>query len=136
MDENKIILKERLDLLRNITSESLDKYYDICFKYGEKLLNKGWLDSRGYEGGVISPDFSSIYITNRSPYEGELLQFSQHKEAEYLKLKEELLKTGDFMYEKDINKELGYIEPTEEEKKAARDRFFNDKKEIEEELDI
>lgn len=45
------------------------------FKYGEHLQEEGWIDDI-IEAGFISPDLSTIFYYGRSPYEGQLVQFS------------------------------------------------------------
>jgi len=46
------------------------------------LKREGWIDVP-LEGGVMSPDYSTLFIAFRTPYEGQLLQFRKDKIKEY-----------------------------------------------------
>ena len=70
--------------------------YDRLFAYGQALVDKqGWIMNY-IEGGCISPDFSTIFIFNRDPYWGELMQFSPKMELEFSIVVDALMETGDF----------------------------------------
>lgn len=64
-------------------------------KCTEKLINKGWEDII-YEGGVVSPDKSTLFIYNRSPYNGQLIQYKANVENKYNEICNSFIKRGDF----------------------------------------
>ena len=71
-----IILKSYYDKIKN------NNYYEAkeaLNKYISYLEDKGWEEDI-IEGGYISPDHSTIFIDNRDPYKGQLLQFSLDSE--------------------------------------------------------
>lgn len=43
-------------------------------KYKQHLENIGWMDNI-MEGGMVSPDSSTIFIYSRAPYIGQLMPF-------------------------------------------------------------
>jgi hypothetical protein len=51
----------------------------------EELIAYGWFDYL-MEGGVVSPDLSTIFIYSRAPYHGQYLQFRQELKKEFLKI--------------------------------------------------
>lgn len=61
----------------------------------EQLEEKGWINSL-LEGGFVSPDHSTIYYYARSPYEGQLIQFSRDSEG-FNKIKKHYLSSGNFI---------------------------------------
>jgi|GEM_PF-2895135 len=69
---------------------------EILSKYGLKLKQQGWVLA-SKEGGYLSPDCSTIFITNRSPYHGQLLQYSANKKTEYDNIVQEFVALGDFI---------------------------------------
>ena len=64
--------------------------------YGRLLQQKGWTFIM-MEGGYLSPDGSTMFIVNRSPYHGQLLQAAANVEKEYLSISNELMESGDFV---------------------------------------
>ena len=69
-----IILKDYYELLMNRdipTEEAAEMRREALNRYEQKLLAQGWQISIG-EGGVISPDDSTVLYTTRSPYHGQL----------------------------------------------------------------
>lgn len=99
----RICLKERREYYNHRMSSK--EYEKICWDYGKKLEEAGWKECP-IEGGCLSPDISTIYIYNRSPYEGELINFIRNTEEEYKKICEEFISKGDFIDEDDIWKEM------------------------------
>ncbi len=85
-DFRRVILKEY--------KNTLDE--EILCKYGLALKQQGWV-LVSIEGGYSSPDCSTIFITNRSPYHGQLLQYSVNKDIEYNKIVQGFLALGDFV---------------------------------------
>lgn len=69
---------------------------EILCKYGLTLEQQGWI-LVPMEGGYLSPDYSTIFITNRSPYHGQLIQYTANKEIEYNKIAHGFLAQGDFI---------------------------------------
>lgn len=71
-----VILKCYRDLIteRIMAKEKMNRklYNEEIEKYRDKLLKDGWSDIP-IEGGLISPDQSTLFIYNRSSYEGQLL---------------------------------------------------------------
>lgn len=115
----RISLKEYKDLCyKKIT---LDEYKKICWDYGRKLEENGWKVCP-IEGGCLSPDISTIYIYNRSPYEGELLNFIPNTEDEYKKICEEFIKTGEFIDQDNIWYEMALKDLLEQEKKLKEEK--------------
>lgn len=93
--KNKVVLKEYQDLIdRKIEYKEYEK---IAWEYSKKMEKQGWINLP-IEGGYMSPDCSTLYIYNRSPYYGELLQFSKNSEKEYKKICDDLVNSGDFIY--------------------------------------
>ncbi len=82
-----LILKSYYDKL---DERDYNKTREELFNYGSYLEDKGWKENI-IEGGYVSPDYSTIFITNRDPYFGQLLQFSS-KEQEFKKIIKELEK--------------------------------------------
>lgn len=72
------------------------KDYSTLEDFSHYLDNLGWIDSK-LEGGMISPDYSTIFIYNRSPYYGQLIQFGRNKEKDYYKTINNMLITGKFL---------------------------------------
>ena len=66
------------------------------FAYGRLLQQKGWIFLM-MEGGYLSPDGSTMFIVNRSPYHGQLLQAAADRETEYLLISTTLKESGDFV---------------------------------------
>lgn len=59
--------------------------------FGKFLEKKGWIDDM-MEAGYVSPDLSTIFYYGRSPYFGQLAQFSAGAKAneKYMKIQKEL----------------------------------------------
>lgn len=87
-------MRNRIVLKRYLESGHIDK--NLLVEYGRNLEKQGWRQNI-IDGGYFSPDGSTIFITDRAPYNGELLQAARYKQAEYLALVEELIEGGDFM---------------------------------------
>jgi len=85
-NKKRVILKEH--------KETFDE--KVLHKYGRKLEQKGWVITP-IEGGYLSPDCSTIFIVGRSPYFGQLIQYSANKETEYNNIAQELITVGDFI---------------------------------------
>lgn len=67
----------------------------ILMEYAWGLEALGWHNIM-IEGGVVSPDNSTIFIYARSPYNGEIRQFSTNYEG-FKKIRKEFLNKGDFI---------------------------------------
>lgn len=94
-----IILKDYYELLKNRdipTEEAAEMRGEALNRYEQKLLAQGWQISIG-EGGVISPDGSTVLYTSRSPYHGQLFQNSREGEESFELIKNEFIKSGDFI---------------------------------------
>ena len=94
-----IILKDYYELLMNQdipTEEAAEMRREALNRHEQKLLAQGWHLSIG-EGGVISPDDSTVFYTTRSPYHGQLFQNSREGEKGYELIKNELIKSGGFI---------------------------------------
>ena len=94
-----IILKDYYELLMNRdipTEEAAEMRREALNRYEQKLLVQGWQISIG-EGGVISPDDSTVLYTTRSPYHGQLFQNSREGEENFELFKNEFIKSGDFI---------------------------------------
>jgi len=65
-----------------IIAKSSVKKPKNLISYLENLKREGWIDVP-LEGGVMSPDYSTLFIAFRTPYEGQLLQFRKDKIKEY-----------------------------------------------------
>lgn len=81
-----LILKDYVEAARN----NIENKSKILYDYGLKLKEMGWIENM-MEGCFISPDFSTCFVYNRSPYYGELQQYNRDNEA-YLKIKSQLEK--------------------------------------------
>ena len=66
------------------------------YNYCTLLEQKGWRDYI-LEGGYVSPDWSTIFVYGRAPYEGQLMQYSEDREDEFLAIVQELLAAGVFV---------------------------------------
>ena len=94
-----IILKDYYELLMNRdipTEEAAEMRREALNRYEQKLLVQGWQISIG-EGGVISPDVSTVLYMTRYPYHGQLFQNSREGEKSFELIKEEFIKSGDFI---------------------------------------
>lgn len=101
----KVILKS----YRDKTIEEVSGYKDISKQYDEAdnlvydyrrlLIQEGWIDFP-QEGGVISPDHSTLFITTRIPYNGQLLLYTENKKDEYLLIVNKFIESGIFIQEK------------------------------------
>jgi len=81
----------------------LKKYKDdknknqmLLVDFGKALSKKGW-HCNLVEGGYISPDFSAIFIFSRSPYNGQLLQYTANKEDEFKSCVNGFINSGEFV---------------------------------------
>ena len=94
-----VIIKRFYELLKNKeipTEEAAQMRGEVLNEYENKLVKQGWKLSIG-EGGVISPDGSTVLYTNRPPYHGQLFQNSREGEKSFELIKEEFIKSGDFI---------------------------------------
>lgn len=94
-----IILKDYYELLKNRdipTEEAAEMRGEVLNEYERELLKKGWTLSIG-EGGLISPDKSTVLYLYRSPYHGQLFPLSQEGEQSFELIKNEFIKSGDFI---------------------------------------
>lgn len=79
----------------------LKKFYETqkketLMEYGRQLNQKGWLHCM-MEGGYLSPDESTLFIYNRAPYYGQLLQYAADKESEYLAMVDQMVSADKFI---------------------------------------
>ncbi|MGM9543565.1 MAG: hypothetical protein ACI3T9_01145 [Romboutsia timonensis] len=87
-----IILKKYMEARK----QDYRKASNIATEYAIYLEEeKGWNMSL-IEGGVISPDGSTIYHFARSPYNGQLSQFNRDEES-YKNICKELISKGEFI---------------------------------------
>ena len=98
----KVYLKDYYDLLMTRNEIEIGKYaelskslQEVAFDYEKRLVKQGWIDAP-IEGGVISPNYAAIFVSNRDPYKGQLLQYRPNDEK-YNAVLQELLKSGDFV---------------------------------------
>lgn len=75
----------------NISKQDTTSAKVELFNYVRQLEQKGWIDDM-MEGGVISPDISTIFYYNRKPYIGQLAQFRANAREQYRKTCENLKK--------------------------------------------
>lgn len=73
-----IILKEFNENL----SMDVAKTKMVLENYAEKLEKEGWICSIS-EGGFISPDSSTLFVTDRCPYYGQLLCYDVQNEKAF-----------------------------------------------------
>ena len=64
-------------------------------EYEKKLLDNGWKLCIS-EGGVVSPDLTTIFYTDRQPYVGQIMSYSVDQKAFQSCIKP-LLQSGDFI---------------------------------------
>lgn len=95
-----IILKsyKKLIIEKIMEKQEIDtkSYNEEIKKYRDKFLKDGWIDIP-IEGGLLSPDGSTLFIYNRSPYEGQLLQYEYESNEEYNKICLKFLNNGEFI---------------------------------------
>lgn len=85
-------------ILKTIVDSKDFSYFNrnkMAMEYTNTLDEEGWINSL-LEGGYISPDFSTIFYYDRSPYEGQLIQFNKDTEG-YNKILNRLIEKGDFI---------------------------------------
>ena len=98
----KIILKSYIDKVKESIAD-----FDNCEKlrkeakefllsYRDRLKQEGWIDVP-MEGGITSPDGSTLFVISRSPYNGQLLSLSEGKINEYNLIVEKFLESEDFV---------------------------------------
>ena len=64
-------------------------------EYEKKLLDSGWKLCIS-EGGVVSPDLTTIFYTCRQPYIGQIMSYSVDHKA-FRRCIKTLLQSGDFI---------------------------------------
>lgn len=72
----------RVVLKSTYSTHNLTDYNKCIEDFGNYLKEQGWIEDI-MEGGIISPNLSTIYYTSREPYIGQLLQFSPNKKQQY-----------------------------------------------------
>lgn len=83
-------------LKKLVNCKNVFKRQALIYDYALKLEQEyGWKNSI-MQGGIISPDGSTIFYYDRSPYNGELEQFSKDREN-YEKIINEMIHKGDFI---------------------------------------
>lgn len=94
-----VIIKNFYELLKNKdipTEEAAEMRGEVLIEYERKLLKEGWTLSIG-EGGLVSPDKSTVLYLYRSPYHGQLFPLSREGEQNFELIKNEFIKSGDFI---------------------------------------
>ena len=94
-----VIIKRFYELLKNKeipTEEAAQMRGEVLNEYENKLVKQGWKLSIG-EGGVITPEGSTVLYTSRSPYHGQLFPLSREREESFELIKNEFIKSGDFI---------------------------------------
>ena len=85
---------------KNVGTKSLNGNFEealkIVYDYERKLCEKGWHDNP-VDGGCVSPDLSAIFYTVRSPYEGQVLQWTGGKDEEYRNIVKKFIDSGEFI---------------------------------------
>jgi hypothetical protein len=89
-------MKPILKSYRELCMKDYDGAMKLVRTFGDALKEKGWNDYP-IEGGYLSPCASTLFIYGRDPYYGQLLQFSREGEADYQKIVDELMASGEFM---------------------------------------
>lgn len=92
---SRLIIKEYRDYKEG--KLSFKQYLEMVENIGKELEKHHWIYSM-IEGGYISPDFSSIYIDDRSPYYGQLLLYRRDAYKDYEEICNKLLESGKFKY--------------------------------------
>ena len=97
----KTILKKYNDLI-SINAESseeitckINQASKVLIEYKELLEKLGWI-LNPYEGAMMSPDCSTLFVFSRAPYNGQLLLFDSNKRMQYDKIINEFIGKGDF----------------------------------------
>lgn len=85
-----------LKALKDCKEKDFYKKKSIIFEYGWYLESLGWTNYME-EGGVVSPDRSTVFYYGKVPYNGQLFRFSPTGEEGYQKICEELIRKGDFI---------------------------------------
>ena len=70
---------------KNLIIGNFEKLRNIAIEKAKELIDYGWIDMF-LEGGVVSPDLSTIFIYGRSPYNGQYLQFRPELKTEFKKI--------------------------------------------------
>lgn len=94
-----VILKRFYELSKDKdipTEEAAEMKGEALNECAAKLMKEGWTLSIG-EGGLISPDRSTVLFLYRSPYHGQLFSFSREGEKNFELIKSEFIKSGDFI---------------------------------------
>lgn len=68
----------------------------ILNKYRTLLEQRGWI-LNPYEGAMMSPDCSTLFVFSREPYNGQLLLFNTDKKEQYIGLVNDYIKSGEFI---------------------------------------
>ncbi len=92
-----IILKNYKNLTDKMEyNKNYNEAEKLLYEYEELLKLQGWSEIIT-EGGVMSPDGSTLFIVSRSPYNGQLLPLSQSMVNSYNTIVDELIESGDFV---------------------------------------
>lgn len=87
----RIVLKSYKNLIdRTEYNRSSDEVDKLLYEYLKVLKQQGWIDAIS-EGGVMSPDRSTLFVVSRSPYNGQLLPLSENNASAYNAIVEKLL---------------------------------------------
>jgi len=88
-----IILKAYYDVIKNSSSGNPREILD---SYGDQLENEGWIYSM-MDAGYISPDCAVLFVTDRSPYYGQLLCLDYDLEPQFESYKKSMIESGLFV---------------------------------------
>ena len=94
-----VILKSFYELLKDKdipTEDAAETRGEVLREQERKLTKEGWRLSIG-EGGIVSPDGSTVLYLTKSPYHGQLFQLSREGEQEFEHIKDEFIRSGDFI---------------------------------------
>lgn len=94
-----VVLKRFYELSKDKdipTEEAAEMKGEALNECAAKLMKEGWTLSIG-EGGLISPDRSTVLFLYRSPYRGQLFSYSREGEQAYERTKNEFIASGGFI---------------------------------------
>lgn len=69
---------------------------ELLYEYAESLKQQGWTEAM-LEGGVESPDGSTLFVVSRNPYKGQLLSLRKDIVNEFNIIVSKLKESDDFI---------------------------------------
>lgn len=69
---------------------------ELLYEYAESLKQQGWTEAMR-EGGVESPDGSTLFVVSRNPYKGQLLSLRKDMVNEFNIIVSKLKESDDFI---------------------------------------